>query len=176
MPTTPTSILNRIMGVEAFTDALSLPTGTTLAAGSIFGGPPSLQVTSATTQLTMTFAAHAGKIISLNRITGVAVTLPAATGSGAIYQIFNTVALSGGSHTFARANATDVMIGIATIGKASGASSNFATTNATTITLNGSTLGGVLGGDTIWLYDNAVNQFLVELVLWGSSTLATPFT
>ena len=129
--------------------------------------------------LTVTQAAHSGKIITLNNATGVAVTLPNATGSGAVYTFFNGTALSGGSHVITRGRTADSMAGSAgiTITSTGGAQSSFPTaSNSNVITLNATTTGGVQAGDYIVLEDVAANQWSVTAELIGSGTLATPFT
>lgn len=145
-------------------------------------GPPAadaariVNVTAAT--LTVTAAAHSGKIITLNNATGVAVTLPNATGSGAIFIFVNGTALSGGSHVFTRGRTADSMAGIAEITPSTGGAQDAFPTASTSnvITLNATTTGGVQAGDQITLVDVAANQWSVEAALIGSGTLATPFT
>ena len=126
--------------------------------------------------LTVTRALHSGKIITLNLATGIALALPNATGTGAFYTFVNMTALSGSGHVFTRGVTADAMVGICAIGKGAGTSTTFLTaSNSNTVTLNGTTTGG-LGGDYIELVDIALNQWFINLTLWGSGTLATPFS
>lgn len=136
--------------------------------------PKVINVTAAT--VTITAATHAGCWITLNAATGIAVTLPVPTGSGALYTFVNMTPLSAANHTFTRGNSSDVMVGIAGIGKAAGSSTPFlAASNSNTVTLNGTTTGG-LGGDELYFLDTAANQWFIAFTLWGSGTLATPFS
>lgn len=126
-------------------------------------------VTSATLAVT---DAYNGQIIPLNRAGGMTVTLPAATGSQAVYRIFvGTTFTSNG--VIQVANATDTMNGLASVG--GGTASVFGTLPASdTITMNGSTTGG-LAGSYIELVDIAAGDWIVSAALVGSGTPATPF-
>jgi hypothetical protein len=165
---------NVLTGAET-SAALVLGAGTTIG-GAIVGGSGSVvNVTAAT--LTVTQAAHAGKLITINAAGGCAVALPEPSGSGSSYKFYNMTALSSASHVFTRSVTGDVMVGIATIGEvASGLVSMFLTASTSNvITLNGTTTGG-LGGDTVELIDMAAGQWFVSIKAFGSGTIATPFT
>jgi alpha-D-ribose 1-methylphosphonate 5-triphosphate synthase subunit PhnG len=116
---------------------------------------------------------HAGKMITLNRAGGVAVTLPAATGSGAGYRFFVGTTFTSDA-TIKVANASDTMAGQAII---DGTTSTMFQTAATsdTITLNGSTTGGLLGTQ-IEVEDVEANVWYVKVLGNGSGTEATPFS
>jgi hypothetical protein len=127
-------------------------------------------VTSATLAVT---DAYNGQSIPLNRAGGMTVTLPAATGSQAVYKfLVGTTFTSNG--VIQVANATDVMNGLASVGGTTG--SVFSTTaTSDTITMNGSTTGG-LAGSYIELVDVSAGEWLVRAALVGSGTPATPFS
>lgn len=127
-------------------------------------------VTSATLAVTSDYN---GQVIPLNRAGGITVTLPAATGSQAVYRfIVGTTFTSNG--VIRVANATDVMAGSAAVGGTTG--SMFSTLPASdTITMNGSTTGG-LAGSYIELIDIAAGDWIVRAALVGSGTPATPFS
>lgn len=127
-------------------------------------------VTSATLAVTSDYN---GQVIPLNRAGGMTVTLPAATGSQAVYRfIVGTTFTSNG--VIQVANATDVMAGSAAVGGTTG--SVFSTLPASdTITMNGSTTGG-LAGSYIELIDIAAGDWIVRAALVGSGTPATPFS
>lgn len=174
MPTTPTSIVNRLMGVEAFTDALSLPAGTTIGGATVDAANSIVNATAAT--LTVTAALHAGKIVTLNRATGIAIALPGATGTGNRYRFFVGTAVSGGSHVWSATPTTDVISGINYMAKAATALTPFlSASNTNTITFNGGTTGGALG-DWVDLIDVATAQWWVSVLCVGTSTVATPFS
>lgn len=138
----------------------------------------STRIVSATAStLTVTQATHANKIVNLNRAAGVAVTLPAASGSGSLYRFFLGTAVTSNSTTIKVANASDIMAGVAIVqGAAANAGTTFkAGASDDTITLNGTTTGG-LKGDFIEVIDVATNMFLVRVVSQASGTLATPFS
>jgi hypothetical protein len=115
-----------------------------------------------------------GEIIPLNRAAGIAVTLPAATGSQAVYSFFVGTTITSNSTTIKVANSTDVMNGIANVGGTTGVV--YSTLPASdTITLNGSTTGGV-AGSIIRVTDIASGIWNVTANLIGSGTPATPFS
>lgn len=127
-------------------------------------------VTTATLAVT---DAYNGQSIPLNRAGGMTVTLPAATGSQAVYKfLVGTTFTSNG--VIQVASASDVMAGLAAVGGTTG--SVFSTLPASdTITMNGSTTGG-LAGSYIQLTDISAGEWLVNAALIGSGTPATPFS
>lgn len=133
----------------------------------------SASVTTAT--LTVTSALN-GRVIPLNRAGGMTVTLPAATGSQAVYRfVVGTTFTSNG--VIQVANATDVMVGSASV-SSSASSSVFATLTASdTLTMNGTTTGGV-AGSFVELVDISSGEWLVRaaLLCTASQTPATPFS
>lgn len=133
-------------------------------------------VTSATLVITAANGladAYNGVIIPLNRAGGMTVTLPAATGSQAVYTfLVGTTFTSSG--IIQVANSTDTLNGIASVGGTTG--SVFSTLPASdTITMNGSTTGG-LAGSIITVRDVAAGDYIVTANLVGSGTPATPFS
>ena len=140
-------------------------------AGFITGtGVVGTSVTSATLTVTSELA---GQIIPLNRAGGMTVTLPAATGSQAVYTfLVGTTFTSNG--IIQVANASDTFNGIANVGGGTGAV--FSTLPASdTITMNGTTTGG-LAGSLITIRDVAAGDFIVMANLIGSGSPATPFS
>lgn len=138
----------------------------------------SLRLVSATTAtLAVTAAAHDGKVIVLNRAAGVTATLPAATGSGAIFRFTVGTAVASNSNIIKVADGTDVMQGALIVTDvADGSSATFGTVAASdTITLNGGTTGGRLGGE-IMLIDIATDLYAVSGAVVGNGTEATPFS
>lgn len=129
--------------------------------------------------LTVTAAAHGDRIVTLNRAAGVAVTLPAFTGSGYKYTFVIMTATSGGSQVFTATGA--FLFGGIPQNNDTGASNLFGVsvaTNAggfTTITMDGSTQGG-RKGDWITIQDIGTSQGLVTGMLNASGTEATCYS
>jgi hypothetical protein len=100
--------------------------------------------------LTVTEASHAGHTITLDRAAGIAVTLPAATGTGNKY----TFMLQDGGDTAVHfeAGATD-----------------------DTVTFNGTTTGGYAGAIAEF-QDVATNTWFVRVKSAATGTEATPFS
>lgn len=166
MATTPTSILNRLMGLEAFTDPVTLPAIC-----------PQVVIAPATTTLTLTQALHGGRLILLAPTGGLAITPPAATGTGAIYTFAFTATATGGSVTIdAKAGAaSDVFYGNVVMNKVGTGISNFGSAaNSNLVTLNGGTTGGIKG-DWIEMIDIGTNIWGFFFSGQGSGTIATPF-
>lgn len=131
-------------------------------------------VTAAT--FTATVADHDNQIITLNRAGGIAVTLPAATGTGARFRfIVGTTFTSAG--TIKVANSTDVMTGNAIVLQDGGDTMvGFETAaSSDTVTLNGTTTGGITGAE-VEIIDLAAGQFYVRVLTSATGTEATPFS
>lgn len=132
-------------------------------------------VAAAVTAATLTVdSSYNGQVIPLNRAAGITVTLPAATGSQAVYRFVVSTAVTSNNHIIKVANATDVMAGTAGVSGSTG--SVFSTLPASdTITMNGSTTGG-LAGSYVEVIDIAAGDWIVTAALVGSGTPATPFS
>lgn len=127
--------------------------------------------------LAVTQAAHGGETITLNRAAGIAVTLPLATGTGAIFRFFVGTTVTSNSTTIKVGTAAETMRGNALVLQdAADTLVGFeAGATADTITLNGTTTGGIVG-DFIELIDIAANMYYVRCLLSGTGTEATPFS
>lgn len=135
-------------------------------------------VTNATAStLTATQAAHAGRVVTLNRAAGIAVTLPAATGTGAKYMFFVGTTVTSNTTTIKVADATDIMAGLALMAADGGDTLNAYETAADTdtITFDGSTTGGIKG-DMVELVDVATNLWWVRITGSATGAEATPFS
>lgn len=134
-------------------------------------------VSAAAATLAVTVAAHSDKIVVLNRAAGVTATLPAATGSGAVFRFVVGTAVTSNNNIIKVADATDVMQGALVVtDRADGSTATFGTVAASdTITLNGGTTGGLTGG-LITLIDVATDLYAVAGVVVGNGTEATPFS
>ncbi len=184
--TPPVSMVKRLTGEETWTDPITATgTGWVLPAGSTVGGS---QVGAGTGKivnvtagsLVVTAALHAGRIITLNLATGIAVTLPNATGTGNNFTFFiGTTITSTNTTVISRGAAADVISGVCQMHKATSTYTPFLTAaNTNTITLGTSTQtsGGTLG-DIIELIDVGLNQWaLARCILVGAGTLVTPFS
>jgi len=127
--------------------------------------------------LTVSPALHNGDIVTVNAAAGTAITLPAATGSGAVYRFFIGTTITSVGTTIKVANASDTMVGfVNTMQDAGNTALQFeAAGTDDTITLNGTTTGGIKG-DFIELIDIAVNLWFLEARLSGTGSEATPLS
>lgn len=127
--------------------------------------------------LTVTAAAHAGRVVTLNRAAGIAVTLPLATGTGNQYRFYLGTTVTSNSTTIKVVDASDIMVGFAIQAADAGSTSNVWETAATddTITFNGSTTGGIKG-DFVELIDVATDTWAVRVTGAATGTEATPFS
>ena len=134
-----------------------------------------VNVTAAT--LAVTEADHDGKVVTLNRAAGIAVTLPAATGSGTWLRFIMGTTVTSNSTTI-KVTGNDIMAGMAMFGQDSGADTvvHFSTAADTdTITLNGTTTAGVKG-DIIELIDIAADLWSVRVIGDATGAETTPFS
>ena len=155
--------------------------------GFVTAGPDS--IVNITSETTLTFAAHAGKVIKVNDADG-AITLPtikadskgASAGDndpnvnshlGAVYKFFVGTDCS---DCDIKTDGTDKFVGHATVvNVADGTNSSFAPAASNdVISMNGGTTGGDKGS-TITITALEDNVYLVEAVLIGTGTEATPF-
>ena len=144
----------------------------TSTAGFITGTGVNSTVTAAT--LSVTADAYNGQTINLSRAAGITVTLPAATGTKAVYTFVVETAVTSNSYKIQVANATDTMNGLASVGGTT--ASVFGTLPASdTITMSGTTTGGLVGS-YVQITDIASGEYLVSAALVGSGTPATPFS
>lgn len=136
-------------------------------------GAAPVSITAAT--VTLTADAHAFRPIVLDRAAGIAVTLPAATGSGDVYSFHIKTTFTGSSTIKVVGN--DVMQGFAVLLQdAADTVVAFETAADTdTITFNGTTTGGLLGTQ-VRLVDVATDTWSVDLTGAATGTEATPFS
>lgn len=128
--------------------------------------------------LTLTFAAHANKTIKLDTAGGTAITLPAATGSGAIYRFVVSVLATSAAHTITCAG-SDKLQGIIHTGDDTAANEQWFAAVAgtsTIITLNRSTTGSVTIGEWIEVEDFAAARWQVRGFVTNTGSAATAFS
>jgi hypothetical protein len=119
---------------------------------------------------------HSNALITLNRAAGIAVTLPAATGSGArFYFMVGTTVTS--NTTTIKVVGDDTMTGLALSAADGGNTVNGWETasDSDTITFDGSTTGGIKG-DFVELWDAAADLWYVRVTSSSTGTEATPFS
>ena len=166
---------NLTAGATTLGDTLSVEGQTTLT-GSFL---PAIHTFTATDAVTI--VEHAGRTLLLGEVGGnalVTLTLPAATGSGAVYKMIVSVTNTS-NYKIQVANASDTIDGIMLYLDEDGtAVTAFPTVAASdTITLNGGTTGGIVG-DYLELIDIATNQYHVRGVMRvaAGANPATPFS
>lgn len=148
----------------------------TITNPTISGNTP-VNVTAATVTLGST---HVGRMTTLNRAAGIAVTLPAATGTGDVYTLHVGTTFTGASTVKVNATpGTDVMQGTAILFADAGDTTVGFATAATADTIDllgtGNSTGGIFGA-TIELVDSASGTWSVRYVSDAAGTEATPFS
>lgn len=143
----------------------------------LYGFLTAAPISVAVAALTLTHAAHRGRLLVADRAAGITFTLPAATGSGAQFEFFIATTITSNNLVIQVANATDVMAGLCQFAQDSADTMVGFETAATsdTITMNGSTKGGIKG-TVIRLRDVASGLFSVEIVGSATGVEATPFS
>lgn len=156
------------MGTSTFSGPVVSTNGFITDSGSI------VSVTDSTVTLTRT--AHSGRTVVLDAAAGIAVTLPAATGSGNTYKMFIATTITSNSTTI-KVVGDDTMAGVAIVANDTDNSASIFETAADsdTITFNGGTTGGVKGA-TVELQDVAADLWSVRVVGAATDTEATPFS
>lgn len=145
---------------------------------------PLVTIPAASITLTLSPAVNAGRINLVASTGGLALTPPAATGSGNVYTFVCTAPITGGSFTFdAKAgNAADLIYGsILSVKTATTTYLNWTGTgivaNSNLFTFNGTTTGGAAIGDWFQIQDIATHLWLVtDGFTIQSGTVATPFS
>lgn len=140
----------------------------------LLANPAAKQVNATASTLTITADLHSGKLITLNRAAGIAVTLPAASGTGDCYEFYVGTTVTSNSTTIKVANSSDIMVGHVFQFADAGATMNGYETASTddTITLDGSTKGGIKG-DYFRLVDVAANNWMLEGRVTSTGTEAS---
>src|ERR1035437_5155186 len=144
------------------------------------GGIAPVSLTAGT--LTLSPALHDGKYVSVNILSGAAITLPPATGSGATYKIIVGTSLTSGSLSVAVANAADYFRGqaytfVTTVASTFGtANSGTVSKESDTFTMNHTTTGLGTIGDFIELVDMAAHIWAIEADYASSAAAASPFS
>lgn len=146
--------------------------------GSVVGSQTgdSRLVTVTDSTVTLTKAKHDGKVIVLNRAAGIAVTLPAATGSGCMFKIVVGTTVTSNTTTI-KVVGNDIMQGSCIQGADGGNTvvSYDTASDSDTITLNGSTTGGLIG-EWIELIDMKADTWMVHMIQNATGSEATPFS
>jgi len=132
-------------------------------------------VNTTATTLSITEASHDGKIVTINSASPIAVTLPAASGSGAKFEFIIGTVATATPHTIKVANTTDVMAGVALVAATTTILGWATTATDDTISLDGTTTGGIVG-DRIEITDVASGVFAVQMFIAETGTEATPFS
>ncbi len=127
--------------------------------------------------LTITAAAHDNRTVLLDQVGGFVTLLPAATGTG--MRLKFVVATTGTASYTIKAAAGDAFWGNSfTVTDNAGAGTSvvaFKSGGGTVITLNGSTTGGIKG-DVIYLEDELLHIWGVDMRIAGTGAEATPFS
>lgn len=163
-------------GATLTSPTINTPTITTpTISNPTITGPTPISVTGSSVTLGAT---HVGRVAVLNRGAGVAVTLPAATGTGSTFTLF--VGTASNASTVATAPTTDVFAGgilINDTGDTTPATADFYPTASNSNKMSMTTAGGGgLVGDLITLVDVAAGVWSVQGVFTGATDPVTPFS
>lgn len=137
----------------------------------------SSRIVAVTGNLALTEALHDGKVMVLNKAAGIALTLPAATGSGARFKIYVLTTFTGAATI--KVVGDDIMKGTAILFADGGGDTvvGFATAaDSDTITFAADNSTGGIAGATVELVDIGANTWGVEVVSDAKGSEATPFS
>ena len=140
----------------------------------------STRLVAAGASLTLTEAAHDGKIIALDTAAGSTITLPAASGSGMRFTFLVTVKPTSNQHRIDVVGNDEFVGSLDILDMDAAAQASFAALDAADndrLDLNGTTKGGLVG-DWIELIDLVADNWHVrgQLVCPAGSNVASPFT
>lgn len=144
--------------------------------GGLREGTPILHTANATLDIDT----HAGRLNVFNDSDGATLTLPAATGSGAVYRFLVAVTVTLNNDIVQVANATDEFVGTlyqidTDTADAIAAYPALDADGFDTVTLNGTTTGG-LQGDYFEIEDVASGKFAIRGTVMGTGIVATPLS
>jgi len=135
---------------------------------------PNLSVRTITASATLT-KEDAGTNIVMSAAAGLTVTLPLATGTGSMFDIFAATTITSNNYIIKVAPGTDVMAGVLVLSTDISGVSMPTGATADTITMNGTTKGGILGS-SVRLIDVKTGLWAVSGMLVTSGTEADPFS
>lgn len=125
--------------------------------------------------VTLSRLSHSNRTVTLNRAAGIAVTLPAATGSGDVYKLFVGTTVTSNNTTITRAG-TDTFFGMVyQLADGGSTLAAYECPGSTVITLNGSTTGGIKG-DQFEFEDVATGVWRILGHTSATGVEATPVT
>jgi hypothetical protein len=126
--------------------------------------------------LALTQALHGNRAVTIASATPIAVTLPAATGTGTKYRLVVMVAATATQHTIKIGTTAEVFQGVVVSRSTTTTIVAFgATATDNTLTLNGSTTGGV-AGDEYELTDVKTGVWQLRAVASPTGAAATPLS
>jgi len=130
--------------------------------------------------LTLTSAAHAGRIVTFGKLTGVDITLPAATGTGDVYTLIRALAATSNTDTILVSTlpGTDIFSGgvFTMTNDTDNGEAWWTASDSDTITLDITTTGGVAPGEKFVFTDIASGVWNVIGFTNSAGTEATPFS
>jgi hypothetical protein len=138
-------------------------------------------VTASAATLTVTAEEHRGAIIAFGRTAGTTVTLPAATGTGNVYNFVIATAATSNANIIQVANATDVMDGSLNIQQDTDSDGTLkcwmAEVGDDTMTFAGAATTGGIAGGYIRCIDYAAGFWSCQAwTISGGGSEATPFS
>lgn len=168
--------LNIMDGVTASTAELNIIDGVTADTAEINRvADVSGRLVAAGSALVLTQAAHEGRKVLLDQSGGTDITLPASSGSGAVFEFIVSVAPSGDTHTISVVGNDEFIGGIdvVLVTDAADAWQAAAADNFDRVTMNGGTQGGLVG-DRVTVIDIATGVWMIEGRVTGATS--TPFS
>ena len=165
-----------LVTVGSIADASATLTSTMIELNCVADVSARLIVAGATETAAVT--THDSRIVLLDTAAGSTLTLPAATGSGAVYKCIVSVLATSNSHVV-KVTGDDVMYGMVIISDqdTAGTTTSFVTAaDSDTVTLNRTTSGSVTIGEWLEFVDIAADKWAVRGVLTNTGAGATPFS
>jgi hypothetical protein len=170
------SVFAELATFASIADASGTLTSTALELNCV--GDVSARLVAAGATETAAVTTHDSRVICLDTAAGSVVTLPAATGSGAVYKVMVSVLVTSNSH-IVKVTGDDVMYGMVSMvdQDTAGTTTAFVTAaDSDTVTLNRTTTGSVTIGEWLEFVDIAADKWAVKGVLTNTGNGGTPFS
>lgn len=165
-----------VAGTENINTASLTATSITAPSTPSYVTGPAVVNTTATT-LAVTATQHGGKTVTVSSTAPIAITLPAATGSGTKYNFLFLVAATGTASTISTAASAEIVTGYSFALTTSSDNVIGYKTTATdnTVSFNGGTKGG-FAGDSVAVQDVGTSTWSIQITANATGTTATPFS
>lgn len=128
-----------------------------------------------TASASLTQDKNSGTVTKIDAAAGLTLTMPAASGTGNVYEVFVGTTVTSNDYIIQVASASDVFSGVLGLSTDIGGTNLLTAATTDTITMNGSTTGGLIGS-YVRMVDVASGVWALSGDLKCTGVEATPFS